>query len=280
MKKILLAGATGYLGNYILEELLRKECSVTALLRNKSKLKTTGPVSVIEAAITDPAAIRDCCRDTDVVISAVGITRQKDHLTYMDVDYQGNLNLLEEARRSGVKKFIYVSVLHGRELRRLKICDAKERFVEALEKSGLDYCVIRPTGFFPDMLAYLDMARKGRVYLFGDGAAEINPIHGADLAGVCASAINSTEKEIPVGGPQVLTQQEIAATAFAALDKKAAVTHLPSWIKNLLLFVLRTGTSSKTYGPAEFALTVITTDMTAPPYGRHTLLAWFREQLS
>jgi uncharacterized protein YbjT (DUF2867 family) len=279
VKKILLAGATGYLGNYILEELLRNGYPVTALLRNKSKLKTAGHFSVKEAAITDPAAIRDCCHDTDVVISTVGITRQKDHLTYMDVDYQANLNLLEEARRSGVKKFIYVSVLHGRELRRLKICDAKERFVEALEKSGLDYCVIRPTGFFSDMLAYLDMARKGRVFLFGNGAAEMNPVHGADLAGVCVSAINNSEKEIPVGGPQVLTQQEIAATAFAALDKKAAVTHLPSWIKSLLLFLLRACTSSKTYGPVEFALTVITTDMVAPPYGKHTLLPWFREQL-
>ena len=277
--KVLLAGATGYLGGYILEELLQKGYPVTVLLRNKSKLKTVDPVSIIEAAITDPAAIRDCCRNIDVVISTVGITRQKDHLTYMDVDYQANLNLLREAQRSGVKKFIYVSVLHGQELRGLKICAAKERFVEELKRSGLDFCVMRPTGFFSDMSAFLDMARKGRVYLFGDGAAKINPIHGADLAVVCVAAIAGNESEIAAGGPQVFTQNEIAATAFAALDKKTAVTHLPSWIKNLLLAILRTFTSSKTYGPVEFALTVITSNMVAPSYGQHTLSAYFSGQL-
>lgn len=277
--KVLLAGATGYLGGYILEELLQKGYPVTVLLRNKSKLKTVDPVSIIEAAITDPAAIRDCCRNIDVVISTVGITRQKDHLTYMDVDYQANLNLLREAQRSGVKKFIYVSVLHGQELRGLKICAAKERFVEELKRSGLDFCVMRPTGFFSDMSAFLDMARKGRVYLFGDGAAKINPIHGADLAVVCVAAIAGNESEIAAGGPQVFTQNEIAATAFAALDKKTAVTHLPSWIKNFLLAILRTFTSSKTYGPVEFALTVITSNMVAPSYGQHTLSAYFSGQL-
>ena len=277
--KVLLAGATGYLGGYILEELLQKGYPVTVLLRNKSKLKTVDPVSIIEAAITDPAAIRDCCRNIDVVISTVGITRQKDHLTYMDVDYQANLNLLREAQRSGVKKFIYVSVLHGQELRGLKICAAKERFVEELKRSGLDFCVIRPTGFFSDMSAFLDMARKGRVYLFGDGATKINPIHGADLAVVCVAAIAGNESEIAAGGPQVFTQNEIAATAFAALDKKTAVTHLPSWIKNFLLAILRTFTSSKTYGPVEFALTVITSNMVAPSYGQHTLSAYFSGQL-
>ena len=54
----------------------------------------------------------------------------------MDVDYQANLNLLNEARESGVRKFIYVSVLNGEKLRHLKICDAKEMFVEELKKSG------------------------------------------------------------------------------------------------------------------------------------------------
>lgn len=67
-----------------------------------------------------------------MVISIVGITRQKDGFTYMDVDYWGNANLLSEAKRSGVKKFIYVSVLNGEKLSNLKICEAKERFVTEL----------------------------------------------------------------------------------------------------------------------------------------------------
>ena len=50
------------------------------------------------------------------VFSSVGITRQKDGLTFKDVDYQGNRNLLEVAKHAGVKKFIYVSVFRGPEV--------------------------------------------------------------------------------------------------------------------------------------------------------------------
>ena len=56
-----------------------------------------------------------------MVISTVGIIRQKDGLTYMDVDYQANANLIDAAKQNGVEKFIYVSALNGDQLRHLKI---------------------------------------------------------------------------------------------------------------------------------------------------------------
>lgn len=82
--------------------------------------------------MTKSETLNGICKDVDVVISAVGITRQKDGLTYMDVDYQANVNLINEAKRNGVKKFIYISVLNGEKLRGLKICEAKEKLVDYL----------------------------------------------------------------------------------------------------------------------------------------------------
>jgi uncharacterized protein YbjT (DUF2867 family) len=279
MKKILRAGATGYLGGYILEELVKQEFLTRTLVRNRSKLKAAGGdgLEIREGEITSPETIVNCCEGMDAVISTVGITRQRDGLTYLDVDYQANLNLLREAQRSGVKKFIYVSVLHGRQLRKLKICEAKEKFVDELKSSGIAYCIIRPTGFFSDMSEYLDMARKGRIFLFGKGRTKINPIHGADLAEVCVSAINGTVTEMETGGPQLFAQHEIAGLAFNTLHKKIKITFLPVALKDLILFILRKFTSSKTYGPVEFILTVLTMDMTAPAYGQHVLSEYFNE---
>jgi len=278
MKKILLAGATGYLGSYILQELMKQGFLIRVLIRNRSKLKMTeaDAVEIMEGEITRPGTILNCCDQVDTVISTVGITRQRDGLTYLDVDYQANLNLLREAQRSGVKKFIYVSVLHGQHLRKLKICEAKEKFVDELKSSGMAHCIIRPTGFFSDMSEYLNMARKGRIFLFGNGRAKMNPIHGADLAEVCVSAINSTITEIETGGPQLFTQTEIAGLAFNTLHKKVKITFLPIWLKKLILFILRSLTSSKTYGPVEFVLTVLTMDMIALVYGQHTLNEYFK----
>lgn len=276
--KVLLAGATGYLGKFILKELLSQNFTVKAIVRNEKQLsdyKEHQNLEIIKAAVTQAGLLKGLCKNVDTVISTVGITRQKDGLTYMDVDYQANMNLLEEAKRNGVRKFIYTAVLNGDKLTHLKICAAKEKFVEALKNSGLEYCIIRPTGYFSDMGEFFNMAKKGRVYLFGNGTHQMNPIDGADLAEVCIKAIHSPRNEILVGGPEVLSHNQIAETAFSVLNKKIKITHLPNWVSRFILSFLRTFTSSKTYGPIEFLITVLSMDMIAPAYGRQTLRAYF-----
>lgn len=281
MKRILLAGATGYLGGFILKELLTGGFETRVIVRNPSKLpkqlNDNNHFDILKAELTKPAQLKGCCENIDVVISTVGITSQKDGLTYMDVDYQANLNLLAEAKRSGVKKFIYVSVLNGKKLKYLKICEAKEKFVDALINSGLNYCVIRPNGYFSDMGEFYQMAEKGIVFLFGDGEHKANPIHGADLAGICVNAIQENEKEIPIGGPQTLTHNQIARIAYSVAGKKPRIIHIPDWIRKSVLFFLRTFTSSKIYGPIEFFMTVLSIDLIAPEYGEHTLEEYFKE---
>ncbi|MDM8523496.1 SDR family oxidoreductase [Desulfococcaceae bacterium HSG8] len=277
MKRILLAGATGYLGSYIAKELQKRDYHVRVIVRSKKKLneKNIEVNEILESEITQAESIKGCCDTVDVVISTIGITKQKDGLTYMDVDFRANMNLLQQAKQSGVKKFIYVSVLNGEILKHLKICEAKEMFVEQLKKSGLDYCIIRPNGFFSDMSDFYNMAQKGRIYLFGNGELKGNPIHGEDLAVVCADSVEKSYEEIEVGGPETLTQNEIAMTAFKVAGKKPKITHLPDWIRISILKIVKIFTVSKVYGPIEFFLTVMATDMLAPEYGKHTLDEYF-----
>lgn len=281
MTRILLAGSTGYLGGFILKELLRQGFETKTIVRNEKKLLKSSlkneKLEVIKAELTNPDSLKNCCRNVDVVISTVGITRQKDGLTYMDVDYQANMNLLEEAKRNGVKKFIYVSVLNGDKLTRLKICEAKEKFVGALKNSGLDYCVIRPTGYFSDMGEFYEMAKKGRVYLFGNGEHKMNPIDGADLAEICVNAIESEKTEVSVGGPQILSHNQIAGIAFSVAGKKPKITHISNRVTKFILLLIRTFTTSKIYGPIEFLITVLSIDVTAPKYGSHILKKYYEE---
>jgi len=277
MKRILLAGATGYLGGYIAKELQHRSCFFRAIARNPEKLEKNDIKAneILKAELTDPDAIKGCCQGIDIVISTVGITRQKDGLTYMDVDYQANVNLLNEALKSGVKKFIYVSVLNGEKLRNLKICDAKERFVERLKQSGLNYCIVRPNGFFSDMSEFFNMAKKGRIYLFGKGKLRANPIHGKDLAEFCVDAIDKPDKEVEIGGPETLTQNEIASIAFDILGNTPKITYIPDWLRIAIIKLARLLTGSQVYGPVEFFMTVMAMDMLAPEYGEHKLKDYF-----
>jgi len=281
MQKILLAGSTGYLGTYIARQMQKNAYYFRAIARNPEKLMLNDITAneVIAAELTKPESISECCKDIDVVISVVGITRQKDGLTYMDVDYQANLNLLQEAKKWGVKKFIYVSALNGEKLRHLKICAAKELFVEQLKKSKIDYCIIRPNGFFSDMSEFFHMAKRGTVYLFGDGKLKMNPIHGEDLAAACIDAIDKPDKEIEIGGPETITHNEIASIAFNILGEKPRIAHIPHWVRVAILKLVRLFTGSKIYGPIEFFMTVMAMDMIAPEYGERTLKEHFRSLL-
>lgn len=277
MKKIIIAGSTGYLGSYLVKELQSQKLPFQAIARNEKRLLEKGlkPEQVISAEVTDPTTIMGQLQDADVLISTVGITRQKDGLTYMDVDYQANMNLLKEAKKAGIKKFIYVSVINGEKMQNLKIMEAKEKFVDELKRSGLDYLIVRPNGFFSDMKDFLDMAQKGKVYLFGSGDYKLNPIHGADLAKAIVETINTKQHEIIVGGPDILTQNEIAALALKTWMRPIKIVHLPDWTRKMIIRVMRIFTSSKTYGPVEFFLTMMGQDNVAPRYGIHRLKSHF-----
>ncbi|WP_299114047.1 SDR family oxidoreductase [uncultured Winogradskyella sp.] len=270
---VLLAGATGYLGRYIVEEMEKRKLFGRLIVRSPERLQyiESSRLQIVKVQVTDQQSLKGICKNVDTVISTVGITRQKDGLTYMDVDYQANLNLLREAQKGGVRKFIYVSVINGDKHRDLKITEAKEAFVDELRKSGLEYTVVRPNGFFSDMKDFLDMSQKGKVFLFGNGEQLMNPIHGADLAELCINLIDDPVKEISIGGPDVLTHNEIAEMAFEAHHRKVQILHLPNWLRTLTIWVLKKFTSVNTYGPIEFFLTLMKEDSVAQRYGNRRL---------
>ena len=279
-EKILLAGATGYLGQYILAALLREEYPTRIVVRNKSKLSPdllTHPLlEVVEAEVTEPDTLRGVCKGVHKVISTIGITRQKDGLTYEQVDFQANKNLLDEALREGVRKFIYVSVFKGEAMRHIAIGAAKEHFVNTLKASGLDYCIIRPSGFYSDMAFFLKMAKEDTICLFSKGQYAMNPIHGEDLAEVCVAQLERYEREVNVGGAEVFTQTEMARLAFEILHKPANIIYFPDWVRRLFLKMGKYLLPKSIYGAIEFFLTTMAMDVVAPmQVGKHRLKAFF-----
>ena len=280
-KKVLVAGATGYLGQYLVKELKRRGFWVRILIRREAQKQLFTKVDdIFVGEITRPETLNGITQNIDWVISSVGITRQKDGLTYMDVDYQGNANLLNEALKDQVEAFQYISAINGDQLRQLKIFEAKERFVDELTNAAIQQSIIRPNGYFSDMKDFLTMAKGGRVYLFGDGKQQLNPIHGADLAEFCVDKMIAGSPEESVGGPDVLSQNQLASIALQAWSKPIKIYHLPDWIRKSIIWSLRTFTSSKTYGPIEFFLTAMAKDNIAQTYGTHHLNEFFKEEVN
>jgi uncharacterized protein YbjT (DUF2867 family) len=280
-QKVLVAGATGYLGQYLVKELKKRGFWVRVLIRNENqKDKFNSVDDFFIGQITEPGSLKGITKNIDLVFTTIGITRQKDGMTYMDVDYQGNSNLLKESLKDKVKSFQYISAINGDKMRHLKIFEAKEKFVDELKDSKLNHCVIRPNGFFSDMKDFLTMAKGGKVYLFGHGKFKLNPIHGEDLAKACVDSMLEGLKEESVGGIDVLSQNELAEMALKAWGNPIKIIHLPDWIRRFTIGLLRTFTSSKTYGPIEFFLTLMAEDNIANTYGNKRLANYFKSEIT
>lgn len=283
MKKVLVAGAGGRLGAAVVAELRRRGYPVRALVRDAARLHATetGGGEVFVADARRPETLEGGCDGVRVVISSMGAslklerTRDRD-ANFHDVDYLANLNLLAEAQRARARKFIYVSLYGAEGLRGRAYVDAHERFVEALGASGLDYTVVRPTGFFYVFEEIYRMARKGRAVVVGDGAARTNPVHEEDVASECVDAVECGGHEIPVGGPETYTRREIAELAFQALGKRPKITSVPAPAMRAALQPLRL-LDRRLYDFFDFGLAVSTRDLVAPAAGRTSLRRHFRQ---
>ena len=287
MQRVLVAGSTGYLGRFVTREFKERGYWVRALVRNPQKLERTGPFlepvvkvdEVFVGEVTRPETLQQLCENIDIVFSSIGITRQKDKLTYRDVDYQGNKNILDIALEKQVKKFIYVSVFNAHLYGYLEIVKAHEDFIKDLQGSGLNFAIIRPTGYFSDMSEFLRMAKSGRAFLLGNGKNRINPIHGADLAKVCVDASISSDCEISVGGPVTYTVQEIAELAFSTLGKTPKIMRVPLWLAQAAVKAIRPFNRQMS-DLVDFFVAAGQGDGVAPTIGEHTLVNYYKELAS
>lgn len=277
MKTVFIAGATGYLGRYLCAEYQHRGWYVIALVRNTKRAQDLSADRLVQAEATRPETLDGVMDGANLVISALGITRQADGLGYWDVDYQANANLLNEAQRSGVNHFGYIHVLHADQMAQVPLVAAKSAFVRKLQMSAIQSTIIAPSGYFSDMGDFLAMARKGRVWLFGKGEKRINPIHGKDLAVASFDAIAQGNAWCDIGGPDTFTQNELANLCFDTMNKPARITHLPDVLRRSLIFALPKIAPRRIAGPAQFFLTALSMDMLGPQFGTNHLADHFRQ---
>ena len=240
MKFVLVAGASGYLGRHVIAELKQKGYRVRALVRQRDVLwkrgETLAPAvgaEVDEIAVgdlTQPTSLNGICRNIQVVISCAGMPRMPSStsssvasLTHEQLDYHGNRNLLIEAiQTGGVDKFVFVSHFQQHLDAKMPIIEAKNRFMEDLQKSVMTSYTLRPHMYFSELLPFLYLAQKGRIWL-PETPAKFNPIHGRDVARACVKGILAKEKEQDLGGPVTHDFESVARIAFEALEMEPKI---------------------------------------------------------
>lgn len=271
-KNIVIAGATGYLGRHVVAEFAHRGFHVTAIVRGNKTVEHAH--ETVQADVTQPDTLRGLLDGADWVFSALGITRQTDAVTYEDIEYTANLSLLREALAAGVKRFGVIAAVKPDVFEGLAITASRERFIAELREAPIASTVVRATGFFSDLREVFDMAKSGRVYLVGDGTTQVNPVHGADLAAATVDAFERGTDAVDVGGPDVLSWNDAAETAFAALGKPPKITHVPAWVPRLALPLVRPF-NRRAYDVGSFIVRGATHDVVAPRQGHHHLRTFY-----
>lgn len=261
---VLLGGAFGNLGREILHELILSGHNVTAIGRsNKSEIKNKNVV-VKKCDVTKPEQLKGICDGIDCVITTIGLTSASKVVTHYDVDLNGNLNLLNEAKKAGVKKFIYTSVIKCDSDPKIPMLDAKYKFEQNLIKSGIEYAIYRPTGYFYDIYkVFKPMIEKGTVTLLKGSNAKANVIHTKDLAKCIVDNINGyNNRIIEIGGKETYSYEEIAELFFKAENKEVKIKYLSPKVFDVLEFVSKITNNGKSAN-IKFGKWTLTNDMTA-----------------
>lgn len=236
--KVVLAGAYGNLGSDIFRSLLKASHTVVAADMIEKDLGLTGDFTFKKLDVTKPEALKGLCDGADCVITTVGLTKTSATVTNYEIDYQGNLNLLNEAKAAGVKNFAYISVLKADKAPKVPMLHAKYLLEEELKKSGLNWVIFRPTGYFYDIVhVFRPMIEKGEVTLLGKAPVHANVVATDDFADFIVAHMCDENKMYDVGGKETWSYEEIANMCFEAAGKPAVIKRAPSWLFDVLAFV-------------------------------------------
>jgi dihydroflavonol-4-reductase len=114
---VLVTGGTGFLGSYIIKELIEKNYSVRAIRRNTSKLPFYIPheffekVEWVEGDILDPVSLEEAMKDVEAVIHSAAIISfyKADREKMYHVNIQGTANVVNATLEKNIQRLIHIS---------------------------------------------------------------------------------------------------------------------------------------------------------------------------
>ncbi len=243
--RVLVTGGSGFVGNWVVAELLARGHQVRALLRpgSEKKLRAAAQVEVVSGEVMSSETVARAAAGCEAAIHLIGIIREFPGrgITFERLHYEATVTVLEAARAAGVWRYLQMSALGARPAPADPYHVTNHRADEYVRLSGLAYTIFRPSVIYgaedQSLNLFARQLRSFPVYpVIGDGRYQMQPVPVWTVAQAFARALELPDTEnrlYEVGGPEPLTFNEIIDTLAAVLGRRAVKIHLPVWTMRL-----------------------------------------------
>lgn len=238
---IAVAGGTGFIGRHVTAALARAGHRVVVLTRDPARASVGAEVEARRADVTDPGSLAGTLDGCEAVVGAVQFPNYpaevpRRGLTFDAYDRRGTENLIAEARRAGVGRFVYVSGAGADPGSDRTWYRAKGLAEAAVIASGLRYAIVRPSwAYGPEDRALNRFALIARwspvVPRIGMRPQRIRPVHVDDVAAAIARVFeveDAWDRVFEIGGPEILTMDEVIRTLLAVMGRRRLVVPVPA----------------------------------------------------
>uniref|UniRef100_A0A1J3EBP3 Divinyl chlorophyllide a 8-vinyl-reductase, chloroplastic n=1 Tax=Noccaea caerulescens TaxID=107243 RepID=A0A1J3EBP3_NOCCA len=259
---VLVVGSTGYIGRFVVKELIKRGFNVIAVAREKSgirgkndKQETMNQLRGANVCFSDVTqldalekSVEDLGLGIDVVVSCLA-SRNGGIKDSWKIDYEATKNSLLAGKKFGAKHFVLLSAICVQkpllEFQRAKLkFEAELMDLAESQDSSFTYSIVRPTAFFKSLGGQVEIVKDGKPYvMFGDGKlCACKPISEQDLASFIADCVLEESKinqVLPIGGPgKALTPLEQGEILFRILGREPKFLKVPIEIMDFAIGLL------------------------------------------
>jgi NADH dehydrogenase len=225
---------------------------VRALVRSRERAEQEGrlaglSVEWVEGDVTRPETLAPALQGASAVIHTVAIAIEKGSATYEEVNYQGTVNLVEAAKTAGVRRFINISQLGADPNLPYRFLASKGKAQKYVVASGLDWTAFRPSVIwgpedeFANTFARLVPLSPIIFPIVGDEESRFQPVWVEDVVTCVVKSLDDAGtigNEYELGGPEVLTLEEIERRTLQAVGAKRLMARFPMPILRLLVTLM------------------------------------------
>ncbi|HEX8189560.1 MAG TPA: NAD-dependent epimerase/dehydratase family protein [Pyrinomonadaceae bacterium] len=241
--RVLVTGGTGVIGEGLLPALVGAGHTVRLLSRGAEGDAKRWPAEVepFAADVTDASSLRGAAEDCGAVVHVTGIVDESPPaLTFERVNVAGTRNVLAEAARAGLKRFVYVSSL-GAERGRSRYHRSKFKAEELVRASGFDWLILRPGNVYGPgdevISTLLKLVRAlPAVPVIDAGDQPFQPVWYEDLGRAILRAVETPalrRETLELAGEETTTTSDLVERLSAITGRKVARVPFPSFLATL-----------------------------------------------